>query len=684
MFLNKDTDVIIINGKEQKLSTVLDILSQLSGSQISDFFSNREIKLPRAINMLALRSVLNDQVKVSKQLDLTDEMRYRLLSYPDFSEYQLQNFMSTLSSSTLVTSYIKNLWMLILMNDTALELIESELHYLLLLPQTNQKIDFNAFQIQISEIELDYEGEFDGLTEEQFVITLNKSSTLTEVREIGAKYNLNIPRRLKREELETLICERLEENGQLDEAVKAKLSQMSVLMLQRFAKTNGIKLSVELKKDELVDFVLRAAKKADLPKQKKKVELEKLSENEFEFKEEYVKDIIIPVLKKTSVVEQPIGMNEEHIVELIKRTVSELMSEQVFGITEDKVVEIINTKIVSVPSEGGVSEEQLNDLIQAKLEENLPSVPSKEEIEAMIFANVEKTNGGVATISNEYAGTVSSAEVRKIVEEQISQIQNKEELTLEQVGVIVDEKLKDFNPPIEAISTSEIEKMVLSNLDKVNIPSSNDVDYEMIREVVSTTIRETLNKGTEVPSNSVSIEDEPVVLNPSFVPELQDKYHIEETKGITFKEEPETIEKKKTSDRKQNKTKKKADKKKATKDLKKAISERDLKFKEISNRGVLTEEDGKFITDYYYYIQTVELRKRSKRKKRNRIIGRILLFILLIAVLFYLTYFLYALNPSTPVISNIVEFFDKSLSGFSDMMKKISEPLASLVKPDRP
>ncbi|UKI49722.1 MAG: hypothetical protein L6U99_14110 [Clostridium sp.] len=93
---------------------------------------------------------------------------------------------------------------------------------------------------------------------------------------------------------------------------------MPVLMLQRFAKINGIKLSVELKKDELVDFIIRAAKKANLLKCKM-VSLNQIPENEFEFKEEYVKDVIVQA-------EEPVqkeAIEPEAVIARVEPTVEE-------------------------------------------------------------------------------------------------------------------------------------------------------------------------------------------------------------------------------------------------------------------------------------------------------------------------------------------------------------------------
>ena len=165
MNINALENQVVIGSKEYTYDYVIDDLANLSGKQISDFFLNREIKMPRALNMLALRSVLNDQVKISKQLVLTDEMRYRLLSYNSFSEYQLQNFMATIVNDTLFSQYVKNLWKLILANTAELKLVESELSYLLTLKKEQLNNDFNSYEVLINPAFVDFDEEFDPVEE---------------------------------------------------------------------------------------------------------------------------------------------------------------------------------------------------------------------------------------------------------------------------------------------------------------------------------------------------------------------------------------------------------------------------------------------------------------------------------------------------------------------------------------
>lgn len=292
MTLDIASNVLSYNGKTISFDEAILHLASLSSNQISSFFNNREKKVPRKINMLALRSVLNDRVVHSKEIDLTDEQRYRLFCYPGFCDTQLQNFMRIVKTPELFKGYLEMLWKLILINYEVISLVDGEISYLMNLDSEGEPNDFDAFANGTTSIFSDRPGDFDGLEKNDFRTVTTKSSTLVELREIGSKYNLNIPRRLKKEELQAIIVEELIDMGKYDEETAQTLNIMSVLTMQRFAKKNGIKISIELKKEELVEYVLKQADKADLNKSEKFINVISLPEiDDFEFKNEYIEDI---------------------------------------------------------------------------------------------------------------------------------------------------------------------------------------------------------------------------------------------------------------------------------------------------------------------------------------------------------------------------------------------------------
>src|SRR5690606_32013147 len=105
----------------------------------------------------------------------------------------------------------------------------------------------------------DEKGEIDGVTQEQFRPVVYKATTLTELRAIGKKYNAPIPKRLKKSEMLDIILGKLKERDELTPALESKLKSQNIILLERFAKDHDIKVSTELKKEEIIEFILSNA-----------------------------------------------------------------------------------------------------------------------------------------------------------------------------------------------------------------------------------------------------------------------------------------------------------------------------------------------------------------------------------------------------------------------------------------
>ena len=85
MDINLEKGTIIIFGKSSKLSTIISKFSSLSGEQAYSFFTNRGIQIPRLLNVMALRSVINDRIKWVNSNTLSKDYFQRLKYYPHFT-----------------------------------------------------------------------------------------------------------------------------------------------------------------------------------------------------------------------------------------------------------------------------------------------------------------------------------------------------------------------------------------------------------------------------------------------------------------------------------------------------------------------------------------------------------------------------------------------------------------------
>jgi len=120
--------------------------------------------------------------------------------------------------------------------------------------------DMKTYNKDIKNLFFDAHGKIDGLTPSKFRPVLYKSSTLSEIRDLGTKYEVDVPRRLKKSELANIIIQELKDRNKYSESIETKVRGMNVLLMQRFAIDNDIKASTELKKEEIIEYILANAK----------------------------------------------------------------------------------------------------------------------------------------------------------------------------------------------------------------------------------------------------------------------------------------------------------------------------------------------------------------------------------------------------------------------------------------
>ncbi len=255
-------DKIKLLDRELSFSETVDKLSNLSARQMVEYFTNIGVKLPRVLNTSALRAfVLNEKVKIAKTLNLSDEMMYRLRFYPDFTEYQLQSFYHMTCDTSDFITYKQNLFKIILMNTTLLGISDEQVKALIDL-ESEPYEDFDTFEKTIMPIFYDFNKEFDGVKREVIINVVRKSATAQDIRDLGSKYGISIPKRLKRNQMQSIIEEGLRRLHKFTVEIKEKLDKLPIINLQRIAKQNSIKVSIDLKKEDLIAYLLEEVDKA--------------------------------------------------------------------------------------------------------------------------------------------------------------------------------------------------------------------------------------------------------------------------------------------------------------------------------------------------------------------------------------------------------------------------------------
>ena len=249
-----------INGQAMKVEDVIAVLRDLPSKEVVAFFNEQGMNMPRKVRMNALHKVLDKRVKKPEfQSTFTDEVRYRLRWLKTFSEHQLEGVLTLISNAEIYNEYRETLWLMFIKLHEELKIDTEKLTQLFETARgykQSQKESISEYQRGMDSLFYDERNEVDGLEYNKFREVLSKSSTLNELREIGAKYNIDVPRRIKKEELVDIIIEACSASGKFTPEDEEKVKRMSVQQLQRYAKQNGVKASIELKKEDIIEYII--------------------------------------------------------------------------------------------------------------------------------------------------------------------------------------------------------------------------------------------------------------------------------------------------------------------------------------------------------------------------------------------------------------------------------------------
>ena len=436
MKVKREQNIIEYGSKTVKLDELLAELASKDSKEVAKYLVENT-SLPRELRTNALRLVLNDYVKMAKELDLSDEFMYRLNWYEKFSEYQLVNFWNILvtknsnvfNEAKEVKRFKETFYLLMMVNANAIDFQDHELKALTKLPEDANE-SFQEFLNESDGAFYDFEYNFDGLSYEDFKSVLKKSSTVADIRNIASKYGINVPKRLKKDEFVALVAEGLRRQGKYDETTEEKLKKMSAISLQRFAKVNNINASTEMKKDDIIDYIMNRIESAPKSVRKPRIELVSLPEiEEFSFDRSYLRevavvdedddDVVAPkVLDSTEIgstqpVEEPVV---EEVAPVVEEPVEEPVVEEVAPVVEEPVVE-------AKPSQNDAILEKLIQLLIAREQRE---VAKEEELAAKEAARLEeeaKRAEEEARLAEERA----AEEARKAEEERLAAEKTAEE-----------------------------------------------------------------------------------------------------------------------------------------------------------------------------------------------------------------------------------------------------------------
>ena len=359
--LTRDSQITVGN-KELQIDDVLKTLIFLPTNQIKKYFTDLGLTIPRELRMFVLREVLRERVIETRKsrLTLADELNYRLSWFTEFSEAQLENLIHFYDERRLEKDYLEELWTDILSYMVDKQVPSKDIKKLVDLSIAHVKAvglelpNMKTYNRDLKDLFYDSYGRIDGLAPSKFRPVLFKSSTLSEIRDLGSKYDVDVPRRLKKNELADIIIKEIKERGEFTEELETSIRNMSVIVMQRYAIDHDIKASTELKKEEIIEYILANAKET------KETYFVPASPAAYEKEIEEVEAVVEEEIPMVQPIIQPVVEEvKEPVVEEVKEEVVEKVTEEVKekAIIEEPIKEI-PTQVIEKPVRHEVREVQ--------------------------------------------------------------------------------------------------------------------------------------------------------------------------------------------------------------------------------------------------------------------------------------------------------------------------------------
>ena len=91
---------------------------------------------------------------------------------------------------------------------------------------------------------------------------LSDATTLTEIRDLGLRYGVEIPRRINKKQFIDIVAIKLGFDAEKTE----EISKKSILEIERYAKRRKVNVSIELKKNDMIDYIMIKMPKEAAPK----------------------------------------------------------------------------------------------------------------------------------------------------------------------------------------------------------------------------------------------------------------------------------------------------------------------------------------------------------------------------------------------------------------------------------
>lgn len=252
----KAEDFIYLYSKKVKITKLVQDFTVIPANEIVKYLLNKEIYLPNYMHKALIRKNIAPAIAEGESSNkFSDEMRFRLKWFDKFTIFQLERLASGYQLPINVTEYKKDFWDIIIRNRTELGINNLEfvkLQNLTLKYARESQESYESMVEEFNKVYFEPDGYFDGCLIEEAQEVLSNATTLSEIRDLGKKYDVEIPRRINKKQLIDIVSLKLN----FDEEKRQEISKKSILEIERYAKRRKVNVSIELKKSDMIDYIL--------------------------------------------------------------------------------------------------------------------------------------------------------------------------------------------------------------------------------------------------------------------------------------------------------------------------------------------------------------------------------------------------------------------------------------------
>lgn len=243
----------------------------LDPKEVNEIFNEYEVHFPREIRMNSLQKVMIPVLKneyttlveleksIGKSLSIKENNRLLRVTYSEkLSELQIEKEYEVLKQADLKEAYLVELWLAI---ADYLEANNGE-HIVAKLDELEEHADLletlcvDKYNRELDSCFRDEDECLDGIHFSEYRTFLYRSSNVKELRELGLKYQLVIPKYFTKSELQERLIAGLKEQDLLTPELEQEVMEMTSKKIKDALDNNNLDSRTYYTKEEVIEYIL--------------------------------------------------------------------------------------------------------------------------------------------------------------------------------------------------------------------------------------------------------------------------------------------------------------------------------------------------------------------------------------------------------------------------------------------